>query len=338
MQVRGSINTPVLTILVPTYNRSESLECLLGCIRSAFASRSSDLLVYVSDNASTDSTSKTISRIRANWPELRYYRHESNVGPDHNFIHCVKQVTTRWFWFISDDDLPKPGVIDNVLQIIRQEEPSLLYMKSEWVNDTKTTKVEYQSSLNYLDLTPLQFTRSIHTWFTFISAFVVDRFALLDLLGTQSYDQYQGTNLVQLGWVLPLLRQHGKFIFVRDRCLLCTANNSGGYKLLTVFGVHFPNVVRHALSDAPYLARSIINGHLMYYLPSLVWGNRINPAGSHHSESPWPQMGNVFSRHILYWALIFPLGKMPFFVAFPIHCVWLIMSRFFAFSYLRGLR
>lgn len=338
MQVRRVVKTPFLTILVPTYNRSESLECLLGCLRSAFASHSSDLLVYVSDNASTDSTPQAVSRIRANWPELRYYRHESNVGPDHNFIHCVKQVTTRWFWFISDDDLPKPGVIENVLQIIRHEEPSLLYMKSEWVSEAKITNVEYQNRLDYLDVTPLQFTRSIHTWFTFISAFVVDRSALLEVLGTQSYDQYQGTNLVQLGWVLPLLRGHGKLIFVRDRCLLCTAGNSGGYRLLTVFGVYFPSVVRHALRESPGLVRSIINGHLVYYLPSLVWGNRINPTAVHHSENPWHQMGEIFSGHPLYWAVIFPLGRMPIFLAFPIYYAWRFMARLFAYSCLRRLR
>ena len=80
---------PLLTIAIPTYNRSACLAQLLEALAPQLMGESRVELI-VSDNASPDDTSAVVAAFRDKGFALNYSRNETNIGADANFIKCFE--------------------------------------------------------------------------------------------------------------------------------------------------------------------------------------------------------------------------------------------------------
>ena len=321
-------SSALLTIVVPTYNRADKLALLLATLCSELQGLDSDVTVIVSDNASTDHTAEVTRAMQAKWPALVVRRQAANVGADENFCSCVDLLSSRYFWIIGDDDLPKRGVVAQIVAVLRERSPWLVYMQSEWMTPvTGPDQGEPVGALRTRELDAAAFARQVHVWFTFLSGVVVDRMQLQQELEGQSVRRFSGTNLVQLGWVLPLLRTGGRFVFIADRCILATKDNSGGYGLLTVFGVNFARVVKASLGAGSSLADTLVGRSVAHYLPGLIWGGRQRWNKRHQAEDAWPAMRRELGHLPLFWLLLVPLGRFPRWLAQPFYQSWRVFHR-----------
>lgn len=319
---------PLLTIIVPTYNRSTNLDLLLRTLREETVSLADDVVILVSDNASQDNTPAVVAGASAGWPALVSYRQASNVGPDNNFCHCVRAVRTRWFWIIGDDDLPKRGTVAKVLALLREREPALLYMQSEWLSLVQSSdQGEAVGALKVIDVDALAFAKVLHTWVTFISGLVIDRERLERALDGQAIDRFNGTSLVQLGWVLPLFETEGPFLIVKNRCILATSGNTGGYKVLTTFCINFTEIVNEFFSENRRFVRSILSRHIAYYLPGLIWKVRFSNIGNFLPEESDALVKQRLGDYKLFWALVWPIMTLPRALAWPFYAVARLLSR-----------
>ena len=319
---------PLLTLIVPTYKRADHLESLLRALHDELSSLGDEVAVIVTDNASPDRTPEVTAAAQAAWPSLIVQRQVRNLGPDDNFCSAVDRVTSRYFWFISDDDMPKRGVIARVLALLRSTAPALIYMESEWTNPvTGPDQGARVDALHFDTLDALAFARQVHIWVTFISGMVVDRELLLRHLGPHTIRRFHGTSLVQLGWVLPLLQADARFVHVHDRCMLATKDNSGGYPLLTTFGVRFARIVAEVLGARSPLTRALVSGNIAHYLPGMVWGVRQAPSPAHTPEDPWPGMRAELRRYPLFWLMLLPMGRCPVWLAQPFYQAWRVADR-----------
>lgn len=92
---------PLVSIIIPTYNRAVLLEAAL---RSALDQDYDKIEVIVSDNASTDETPEVVRRY-ANDRRVQYRRNEQNVGMVQNWRKAViSDARGDWFILLSDDD------------------------------------------------------------------------------------------------------------------------------------------------------------------------------------------------------------------------------------------
>jgi hypothetical protein len=156
---------------------------------------------------------------------------------------------------------------------------------------------------------------------------IVDHQQLMRGLHGHTVRRYTGTSLVQLGWVFPVLDSATKFMFVSDRCVLATKDNTGGYSLLKVFGVNFTRVVREAFKSQPRIARVMIARNITRYLPGIIWNSR-SPVGQPFiDDNPWPLMRRELGMQPLYWALLLPLGRFPRILAQPLYQAWRVVNR-----------
>lgn len=325
---------PLLTIVVPTYNRSENLDLLLRTLREETALLTDDIVIFVSDNASQDNTQAVITAASEGWPALVSSRHPYNVGPDENFCHCVRTLKTRWFWILGDDDLPKRGMVAKVLTLLREREPALLYMHSEWLKSVQSPdQGEAVGSLNVHDVDALTFAKVLHTWVTFISGLVIDRERLETALQGQAIDRFNATSLVQLGWVLPLCKTHGPFLIIKDRCILATSGNTGGYRVLTTFCINFPEIVSEFFQDSPQFRDAILNRHIKHYLPSLIWKARFSNIGKFLPEDSNSDLKQPLSEYLLFRILIWPIMTQPRLLAWPFYIVARALARFSRTTY-----
>ena len=327
----------LLTIVVPTYNRAGNLELLLRTLHAEVASDAS-VRVLVSDNASTDRTAAVIATMCETWPALAVQRHECNIGPDGNFCSCVERIDTRYFWIIGDDDLPKRGVAAKLLALLRDTAPALVYMRSEWLSPlTGPDQGEPVGALNVETLNAIAFARRVNVWLTFISGVVIDRRQLMLTIGDHSIRRFTATNLVQLGWILPLLKADTRFAYVHNRCVLATKDNTGGYALFQVFGINFASICASSFGPRAVLTKILVRRNVACYLPALIWNLRFARVGRFDdSHQQLAALRPHLRRHLSYWALVLPVSVLPRRLAYPFFAASLVAGRVTRF--IDGLR
>lgn len=125
------VNGIILTVAVPTYNRQKYLAELLPDLiaQCEMANVNGERVeVVVVDNASTDSTSEYVVNNFAD--RIRYYRNNTNIGPDANFVECVKNSSGQYVWLFGDDEIINANGISLLLELI-SENPALIVAGSE---------------------------------------------------------------------------------------------------------------------------------------------------------------------------------------------------------------
>jgi glycosyltransferase involved in cell wall biosynthesis len=115
----GRDKKPVLSICIPTYNRSKLLKVNLLSILEQIVGYENEIEVIVSDNCSVDDTPQVVEWAKK-FGSFRYHRHEENIGAGPNFLYCSNQLANGEFcWLIGDDDFVRKGAIARLLKIIK---------------------------------------------------------------------------------------------------------------------------------------------------------------------------------------------------------------------------
>lgn len=120
-----------LSICVPTYNRSTMLLELLDSIYEQVKGKYEKCVeVAISDNCSTDDTQEKIVEYIEHHKgfAIVYSRNETNIGPDRNYIQCVKIASGDYAWIMGSDDKINDDVLEMVLKQL--DEGHLLYLSN----------------------------------------------------------------------------------------------------------------------------------------------------------------------------------------------------------------
>lgn len=308
---------PLLSVLIPTFNRAIFLEGLLIDLERQLCAQEAALGVeiLISDNASTDNTSQVLQKFYARNPAWRIIQHSVNLGPDANMIHLIVESQGSYRWIIGDDDRPFPGLIRHLLKLLRGDSPSLIYLPSLWAPDISAIHPEPINSLSCRQSSSLNCARELHIWTTFLSSWIFSADQLFAGLSTiQSISSGQGSFFVQLGWILPLLTCPQSRIFILDQpCILATSGNTGGYAILSSFLVNYPRLV---ISHTPGFIRmrlALIGRPLKYYIPKLILSVRL---GEMYRDAG--QVAGLFSHCVKllwyypsFWLLCIPSFFIP---------------------------
>jgi glycosyltransferase involved in cell wall biosynthesis len=109
---------PLVSVGIPTYNRSASVE---RAVRSVLGQDHSDLEVVVADDASPDDTWAALERLAAEDPRVRIHRNDRNLGHAGNFKQVMELARGEYFMWLSDDDWIDPGYVGECLRVLRAE-------------------------------------------------------------------------------------------------------------------------------------------------------------------------------------------------------------------------
>ncbi len=121
-----------LDICVPTYNRSSQLQRLLTILEEEIKATSidADVRITISDNHSLDDT-QDVLRSHPLKESLVVRRNAENVGALRNIWSLYETVNAEYVWIISDDDIPKRGSLQRILEILTRYEPAVLTFEFE---------------------------------------------------------------------------------------------------------------------------------------------------------------------------------------------------------------
>lgn len=111
--------SPKLSICMPTYNRANLLERAVASVQE-LQDLGINLELVIGDNASTDDTPATISRLSQKYPFIRPFRNSKNLGHLLNFQLCLRRARGEFALYLADDDTLLAEEVLNVVNILDQ--------------------------------------------------------------------------------------------------------------------------------------------------------------------------------------------------------------------------
>lgn len=302
---------PLLTIAIPTFNRRRCLEELLETLAPQLVTEPRVELI-VSDNACTDGTPSVLESFRKRGLKFRHIRNETNVGADGNFLQCFREASGKYFWLFGDDDILIPGALSGLLSLLSRESWDLAFVRP-YAFRQRYDEIHVKDPLGRFAMKvgdPVRFARHSGIMLTFISSVIVNREKFVQLRAPDPA-RLVGTNLIQLGWVLPLLARYERGLIIFGGLVAGRRANSGGYDLARVFGQNFREVTATLLTDRPDIAEGIFNSMLRGWFPGTVVEARRKSAGDFEARDFHKSLKPVFGANPRYWFFVYPAIKMP---------------------------
>jgi glycosyltransferase involved in cell wall biosynthesis len=125
------MNTPLVSIVVPTYNRAY---CLAKTIESALAQTYQNLEILIIDDGSTDETSELIAREYAAETRIRY-SYQTNAGVSAARNHGFNLANGEYIALLDSDDLWQPWKLELQVAILEQsKEIGMIWTEMSAVN------------------------------------------------------------------------------------------------------------------------------------------------------------------------------------------------------------
>lgn len=116
-------NKPLISVIIPTYNRGEALARMLGYLN---AQSYLDFEVLVVVDGSTDHTLEVLAVQQTDMPNLNYF-YQENQGILRAREAGFNLSRGRYLLFVDDDDWIHPAALEKLAKVIREVEPDLIY-------------------------------------------------------------------------------------------------------------------------------------------------------------------------------------------------------------------
>jgi glycosyltransferase involved in cell wall biosynthesis len=108
-------NKPAVSVILPTYNRSKTLE---RAINSVLKQTYSELELIIVDDASTDNTEEIVNAFMNRDGRVKYIKHSSNTGPAGARNTGIKMASGRYIGFQDSDDEWMPDKLEKQVKIL----------------------------------------------------------------------------------------------------------------------------------------------------------------------------------------------------------------------------
>ena len=140
------MSCPVLSVIVPTYNRKDMLlEALEGIRRQTLK----DIEIIIVDDCSTDGTEDTVKNIPDE--RIKYFRNEKNSGQDESRMNAFRQARGKYIVFHDDDDFYTDyeffAKAVNIFREHENENPQLAFVGANAILTNVNTGYSCTSSL-----------------------------------------------------------------------------------------------------------------------------------------------------------------------------------------------
>ena len=138
---------PPLTIGLPVYNGEKFLADALA---SLAAQSFGDYRLYISDNASTDSTEAICREFVETDGRIEYARQEANMGGAWNFNHVATEAQSPFFKWMTHDDLMEPTLIERCIDAMDDapDDTILTYPRTVLIDENGVPIRDFEDQLD----------------------------------------------------------------------------------------------------------------------------------------------------------------------------------------------
>lgn len=309
---------PLLTIAIPTYNRSSFLDLCLSQIFKQIGKNEYLVEILISNNSSTDNTDEIVNKYISSGFAISYLNNNVNLGGDRNFIQCFDRSNGKYVLILGDDDILLDGSIRTILGILKNNEFGIVHFNAyNFVNDyiSERPKVFPRGIIVYTD--PVKFASKVSYFLTFISRNIINK----SLISHADLNEFMGTSLVQLGWTFSALISSKRNVYIKEYLLAAKLYNSGVYRLSDVFAVNI-NKIFDALTKkgADLRIFDIINKKLLaFHFPAQIIRTRNNMIKL-EKEDYYKTLYPLYHNYPYFWLFTVPA------IILPLRVVTLIFS------------
>lgn len=300
----------ILTIAIPTYNRKEYLK---ECLEHVILQIEQDVEVLVCDNASNDGTCEFMKEYCNKYTFIKYLKNETNIGPDGNFLRCLKEGQGQYIHLLSDDDILLEGSVKKIKEcILSYGEVSFIYLNSTVFQGqfelSKCKNKTFNDDKNILFVNKNLFVEKLGVYATFVSAMIFNK-KIFDNI--YKPEQYIGTYLLQTHILFQTVSIQERAIFIANTCIAERGDNSGGYSFYKVFSHNWKNVLFDAGLKNGYQIKSlkkIYSSTIRDFLRPWTINMKINP-NNYDSTGYWLLFKETYNYPSA-WIYLYPFVIM----------------------------
>jgi abequosyltransferase len=261
--------SPLLTIAIPTWNRSAYLAMTLEQLRKELGTVEKDSVeTIISDNCSTDDTPQIVQKYISTAKSVRFVRNVENIGSDSNLAQCFNLASGKYVLILGDDDLLFDGTLAPLCSLLRTGKYGVVCLRpygyerdfrGEYPGGRRKLR-EFNDGGNFL--------AAIGPYMTLISSCVINK----RLLPNIDAREYCGGNLVQVHLVIQAALRASCNLYIDDYQVACKRNNTGGYDFSQIFVEEFGRILeaskRFGLKDDAIrnIEKRMLVGHYPTYL------------------------------------------------------------------------
>jgi abequosyltransferase len=303
-------NSPLLSICIPSYNRADLLaECLRSILLSA-KGYEEQLEIIVADNASTDHTRDVVVSFQKKFPQLIYFRHESNIGGERNFRHVASMATGEYIWVCGDDDRIAVLAIEHVINRIQASFDLIVCNYSMWTKDFSACinpAVLDKADRIFTDKNDLLATLGLNVGY--ISSVII-RKSLFFKLPAEEYESYVDFGFPFVYAVYSGMQKSCKAIYLAEPLILNRTANTGAYDWYKYFVVG-SSLIFNELYARDYASASIDTAKKkvirQYVIHDLLVKKRDGVALAKYVRL----MFRYYRSYALFWGVILPIFLIP---------------------------
>ncbi len=216
---------PLLSICIPTYNRSRLLRQALDSIVASASGCLPDVEVVISDNASPDDTRAVAVEYQSRYPWIAYYRNDTNIG-EANFYRAAQLARGEHVWIFGDDDKLHPRSIPAVLERIREGYDQIILNFSVWTREFDELRVAASCGTADVSLDDPKDAISLFSARLGFISIVTMRRSLMDAVDKGERDSYfeYGASFLYLVYSVAALARCSAYI--GEPLVLCRGGNS----------------------------------------------------------------------------------------------------------------
>lgn len=138
----------LLSIVIPTYNRSKMLDDQLSWLAQDLKGLESECNVVVNDNCSTDDTPQILARWKDTFEALHIdvtiNRHDHNIGGMANIVASIQSANGEFVWTLGDDDAIQKGTVPYITGLLKKYEGLSLIMLDGIGRDKKSMQIKHE--------------------------------------------------------------------------------------------------------------------------------------------------------------------------------------------------
>jgi abequosyltransferase len=234
------MTTPQLSICIATLNRGAFIgETLNSIIRQA----TDEVEIVVIDGASTDNTEQVVRECQQRFPSLNYVRLKAKGGVDQDYNRAVEHAQGKYCWFMSDDDLLKPGAIAAVLEATRRAY-SLIVVNAE------VRSFDFEALIAPRMLTTVtdriysvaefgQLFVDVATFMSFIGCVVIER----QIWNEREKAKYFGTEFIHVGVIFQHALPKDALVIAQPWISIRSGNASWSSKYFEIWMFKWPSLI-----------------------------------------------------------------------------------------------
>jgi glycosyltransferase involved in cell wall biosynthesis len=303
---------PILSICIPTYNRSRELkDCISSIIASAHGYEN-NIEIIVSDDAGTDNTKEIVTILQKNCHFLKYHKNIKNTR-DGNFYILANMASGKYIWIFGDDDKMAPNAVGTILKLIESDYNPIICNYSIWSKD-----FSHMINSKYFHLPndktirePNDLMRNLGLKLGLISCVIIKKKSFI-ILPKEEYEPFLSYGFSFLYSIYTAMLYGCYAYFVSEPIILYRGSNSNSDKdwwykcFVTGSSLIFEELIKKGYSkEAVFRAKhSVIKDYVMHDISFRRRnGEKLNGLFS--------LMLPFYKRHWFFWIVCVPMLFLP---------------------------